>query len=365
MSSFSTGVSEDRIISQFEDFIHTQGVRPHGTLSINPDGKIHRFCLEGDRLKTKNGAYCLHVDGCPSGWVQDWHKGGEKLLWKYSYSDSEKREYAQQQQDSATREKLERERREAERRKAEAEKLQKEKEAKALARAWDMYISALRANHQNQRQAVLSHGYIKSRFADKGISFTAQELACFDTVYNVDKQFFHVMPVTLLHADFYYGVSYKKGSLLVPMRNVATNAFQSLIVIPPLPEQNGHYGKYYFKDLPIKGTAHCLMPDLTAKPQGLLVCEGFCTGLAVIKLTAGIMPVFSAGSCGNLLAVCTALRKRYTDKRIIVMADNDEAGIEHAKKCVDAGVANDYKIPPIEGEDFYDFLVRKVNGDER
>ena len=351
-------ISEDRIIRQFEDFIYSQGIRPHGTLSINPDGKIHRFTLEGDRLGTKNGAYCLHVDGCPSGWVQDWHKNGEKLLWKYSYSDSEKREYAQQQQDSATREKLERERKENERRKAEAEKLHRENEAQALHQAWNMYISALRANYQKQRQAVLSHGYINSRFADNGINFTAQELACFDVVYDTHQKFFHVMPVTLLHEDFYYGVSYKKGSLLVPMRNVATNAFQSLIVIPPKHDAKGHYDKYYIKHLPTKGTAHYLIPDLTAKPQGILICEGFCTALAVIKLTAGVMPVFSAGSCNNLLPVCEGLRKRYTYKRIIIMADNDEAGISKAQECVNAGVADNYKIPPIEGEDFYDYLVR-------
>ena len=295
--------------------------------------------------------------------MQDWHKNGEKLLWKYSYSDSEKREYAQQQQDSATREKLERERKENERRKAEAEKLHKENEAQALHQAWNMYISALRANYQNQRQAVLSHGYIKSRFADSGISFTAQEIACFDTVYNAEKKNFHVMPVTLLHADFHYGVSYRKGSLLVPMRNVATNAFQSLIVIPPIPQENGRYSKYYFKGLSTKGTAHYLIPDLTAKPQALLVCEGFCTGLAVIKLTAGIMPVFAAGSCGNLLPVCECLRKRYKDKRIIIMADNDEAGIKAAQECVNAGVADAIKIPPTIGTDWYDFLIETRKDD--
>ena len=82
-------ISEDRIIRQFEDFIYSQGIRPHGTLSINPDGKIHRFTLEGDRLGTKNGAYCLHVDGCPSGWVHDWHKGkDEKIYWKSNTRNS-------------------------------------------------------------------------------------------------------------------------------------------------------------------------------------------------------------------------------------------------------------------------------------
>ena len=46
------------------------------------------------------------------------------------------------------------------------------------------------------------------------------------------------------------------------------------------------------------------------------------------------------------------------------MADNDEAGIKAAQQCVNAGVTDDFKIPPIEGEDFYDFLVRTMRKGE-
>ena len=60
---------------------------------LKPDGKIHRFRLEGDRHGEKSGAYCVwpegkSFDGKPHGWVQDHHEGGEKHYWQFYNRDN-------------------------------------------------------------------------------------------------------------------------------------------------------------------------------------------------------------------------------------------------------------------------------------
>lgn len=61
------------------------------------------------------------------------------------------------------------------------------------------------------------------------------------------------------------------------------------------------------------------------KPKGktLLVCEGWATGATLHEATGEAVAV--AFNAGNLLAVCEALRERFTDWRLIVCADDDHA----------------------------------------
>ncbi|MCD8566536.1 MAG: hypothetical protein LRY36_01205 [Alphaproteobacteria bacterium] len=47
---------------------------------IIPDGRMHRFHIEGDRPGSKNGWYVLYGDGLPSGAFGSW-KTGFKGTW--------------------------------------------------------------------------------------------------------------------------------------------------------------------------------------------------------------------------------------------------------------------------------------------
>ncbi len=53
---------------------------------IIADGNLHRFFIEGHRKGSLNGAYVLHLDGCPAGWFMDYTTGLSQT-WKNS-SDS-------------------------------------------------------------------------------------------------------------------------------------------------------------------------------------------------------------------------------------------------------------------------------------
>jgi putative DNA primase/helicase len=52
---------------------------------IIPDGKLHRFHIEGHKRGSKNGACTLHLDNHPAGWFMDF-KTGVSQKWRMSGS---------------------------------------------------------------------------------------------------------------------------------------------------------------------------------------------------------------------------------------------------------------------------------------
>jgi putative DNA primase/helicase len=70
----SKHISQDCIEEQFREFVRQKvGVDPG---QIIADGKVHRFGPNNAY------AYCLHLDGVPTGWVQDWRQGATRHQWK-------------------------------------------------------------------------------------------------------------------------------------------------------------------------------------------------------------------------------------------------------------------------------------------
>lgn len=348
-SIFSHGVSEERVISQFSDFIHSSQFRPKSTLTINADGRIHRYTLATEKSGGKSGAYALHLDGCPAGFVMDWHDSASKITWKYGFSDEEKREYAQQQNNPEAKADAEKKRREAEKKKAEEQKLQEENQRKALRMAIAEYEYSFETY-------IFGHPYMKKKFVDTDIILP--ECGIFSTRYDAEMKRI-TYPVKRVLDKLPGGIC-KEGELLVPLRNVVTGAFQSLIHIPVKPDKDKGFLKLYYKNTSPIGAAHFLIPERSMNANAVLATEGFTTGIACIVLTEGKYPVYCAGSCNNLIHVCRGLRSRNSKMKICIMADNDKSGLEAAKQCIAAGVADTYKVPPNDNEDFYDYLERKV-----
>lgn len=350
-------INEERVITQFSDFIQSSKFKPKYSLTIEADGIVHRYALERDKGSEKSGAYCLYLDGyTPAGWAMDWHDSTDKLTWQYEYSDEERHEYGRQQHNPETRAKSEAERKERERQKQEGKKLQEENVRQAKAQALKEYLSAREA-------LAFTHPYLKARFTDKGIHVPDSGLYGFTrTVYDKDMRIIRyplrVSTGTLLGSN--EKSTCHKGVLIVPFIDIATGSLATIQTIPTTPNEKGTYIKYFFSGLSPKGAAFILAPNPIEQSSSLYVAEGICTALAVLVITGGLTPVFSAGSCGNLLIVCQILRQHYADKKITVMADNDEAGLKAARECISAGVADDFQYPPNDKEDFYDFLKRKV-----
>ena len=73
------------IKQQVLDFMRSLNVQPHDDKDIVIDGELHRYRTHDDKRNSQSGAYCIHDDGIPAGWVQDWRKG-EAVNWRYDSS---------------------------------------------------------------------------------------------------------------------------------------------------------------------------------------------------------------------------------------------------------------------------------------
>ncbi|SNX60712.1 hypothetical protein SAMN06296273_2183 [Nitrosomonas ureae] len=58
------------IESQFRQAMQLAGIDYSG--EIIADGRLHRIHIEGHKRGNLNGAYILHLDGCPAGWFMDY-----------------------------------------------------------------------------------------------------------------------------------------------------------------------------------------------------------------------------------------------------------------------------------------------------
>jgi len=89
--------------------------------------------------------------------------------------------------------------------------------------------------------------------------------------------------------------------------------------IAATPDASGKFAKRYSTGTPTCGTFYLL--GSLEPANTVLVCEGVATGATLHRVTGH--PVACAMDCGNLLAVCEALRDRYPDIAITVTGDDD------------------------------------------
>ena len=345
-------IDEASVITQFLDFMRNSGIEPHGDIEINPDGKIHRFCVEGDRAGSKNGAYCLHLDGYPAGFVQNW-RTDVKAIFKYSFTDDEKREYLKGNNLSSIR----------------------QRQIAHTGLSFTVKANAKRENMQGQKkedthQAILSawreysypnstefatHPYLRHKHIENGhhIFFNGGHMLKVKTTF-------------IKNSDFC-----RKGDLLIPLVSSTTGVFTGLQKI----QHFGDFSKFFYKGTNLRGCCCELIPFVcrayhNPDPLGntpsrcsvieadeLHICEGLATGFSVLELKDNSVPVICAMSADNIIYVAKAWRERYPKMNIIIDADNDThgKGQRAAENAFNAGYADDIKIPPAIG-DWNDYL---------
>lgn len=94
--------------------------------------------------------------------------------------------------------------------------------------------------------------------------------------------------------------------------------------------------------------------------ETILICEGWATGASLHEHSSHFVIV--ALDAGNLEPVAVEVSKLYPDSKIVICGDNDVSGIGQ-KKAFEAAlsVKGKYKIPPIAGTDWNDFLNTEVS----
>ena len=342
---------ETEVISAFRKFLDNSSAPPSGHVDIQADGERHRYHVEGDRAGTKNGTYCLYTDGLPAGWCMSWKNGTaeDKEIWTCELTDDERRKYAQRQNNPVLKAQSDAEKQAREQRRAEALRQQKEDEAQARLMALAEYKAA-------SPITPLEHAYLKAKF--DGIDIACVDDGQFETRYNGDYTEILNWPPVLCTGTI-EGGRCKAGELLIPTRNIATGRFNSLIRIPSKPDSSGHWPKWYYKGVSPTGAAYIIRPQ-HARLDAVYLCEGFSTAIAAMISLKSKFIVMAAGSCNNLKPVCTSLKQRTPKTKIIIIADNDDAGIKAANECIKAGVADTYIKPEISGQDWCDDLVARL-----
>ena len=345
----SYSIDERLIEAQFWQSMRQAGIKPRYEFSPIMDGKLHRFSVESDKHGETSGAYIVHADEWPNWHVQDFHIQDSMLHFSFDKDalSSDERQAIYQELNNPEYQAAVKAKREQE------QLLQKEKEAKALANAIHEYECADFAG-------VSLHPYIYQRF--------------------ISKNFF--IPSTFQAWDFEYALDVKppsnalkltnQGDLLIPITNILTSKIQDFQIISSTPDQRGKFQKRFYTGLSPKNGCVEILPLNSLQQNIVYLCEGYCTALAVLILTRGNFPVFAALSASNLINVAEGLRKRYSGKKIFVMADNDRTtelktgnntGIVKANQVLREGLCD--KVIPAEIEDvhenidWYDILKSK------
>ena len=356
-------ITRNMIEAQFYQSLRDCGITPRGSLTLEMDGKIHRFATEVDKHGAKSGAYVIHTDGCPTWGVMDYHRHHEMQKFSFDYSTftrEERREHMKAQDisgmagtrpialDPDTMKK-----------KAQAEAQEREARKQAVLKAWREY--------RYSAWGVDKHPYLELKQVSNAACAT------------VKGRYALVVKQTFSNGDIC-----KPGELLVPLTDIRTGIFAG---VQRIYESNGTFKKGFYTGIKTSGCAFEIIPpilrlshdispltDLSLSKRlefvdgvsEILVAEGMATAFSVLELNDNRKPVLAALSAGNLLSVCKAWRERYPEMKITIAADNDRpqpgevmgTGEKAAVAVVEAGYADRYVMPPDVGYDWNDVLAK-------
>lgn len=365
-----TNINERIIEAQFYKSLTRYNIRPRQTFTPLMDGQIHRFATAEDRGSETSGAYKIYPDLIPGNskgrfitwptwFIQDYRQHSQMIKCTFKASDlteNQRAEIFQTVNDPETQK-----RRAAE--KAEKDKLQKEIEAIAIQNAWREYSSS--------NDLTLDHPYLVS----KHLLFDSAKLGFLSRIKTKKE-----------NGD--YGTV---GDLMIPLYNSKLihqlfksdrwifsserpEEFQSLQLIKNTLNEDGKYQKGIYKGTKLSGACFPLIllkkidknfedmitfeiPNET--PDIFIICEGAATAASLFTAFNYEVAVIAAMTCHNIINVAEQIRNFAPNAKIIIAADNDEAGIKAADETIKAGYADKKKIPPVNGTDWNDFYIKK------
>ena len=298
----------NEIEEQFREFMRVNNCDAHEAINLIMDGQIHRYRTIDDKRSQTSGAYCLHSDGWPSGWVQDW-RNGQAINWRFQ-KDNIRDGNLKSSLTSARIKQLEAA---SKKHQAEMQKQQDSLHAEASERARTIF--------EQLKSVDVTHPYLRN----KGVKS--------------------------------YGLRVNsENNLAVPLKDI-DGRFISIQWINP----DGD--KKFFPGASTKGVFFSVALDILKQKseakKPILLGEGYATMATIYEITG--CPCVAAMFCGNLLDVAKALKSKYPNNKIVVMADNDlktegNPGFNAAQKVVRANLAAGCAVPDFkEGEDGSDW----------
>lgn len=144
-----------------------------------------------------------------------------------------------------------------------------------------------------------------------------------------------------------FGKEFSITGLVVPVVNSA-GAMISVQFIP-----DGGLHKLFLPGGQTGGGFHVL-GDLSATTERLAIAEGLATAQSAVEATG--WPLIVAFSAGNLPAVASVMRSRHPQAEILLLGDNDAAGLAKATEAATL-IQGRAVFPPAEVNDFNDLHV--------
>ena len=302
----------DEVKKQLLDFMTSQNIMPYedSFSAFRLDGEIHRFRTREDKQGEKSGAYCIHSDGWPAGFVQDWRKG-IKELFKFNISGlpDEQQKYFNSEEYSK--------KCEEQHRKSEQKRAKKRAEQSERAR---IFFDTL-------EQAADNHPYLLR----KGVK--PYGIAC----------------------------NSANNNLAVPLRDINGRLLSIQWITP-----EGQ--KLFYTGAEMKGAFFSINIDTlkTDPAQTILLGEGYATMAKVHELTG--YPVIAAMSCHRLRETAEIIHQAFPRARIIIAADNDwetakKTGRNPGLVCAEDTIKEKFNVTPAIGFFYPDFSPREHGSD--
>lgn len=267
-----TNFDSEAVLAQFENSLREQGFILDK--DIIADGKIHRLKVAGDVGSKTSGAYALHLDGHPAGYIQNFKSGEGGIKWKFNGEVK----YISDQ--------------------VSYRKQINEAQQKMLKREQDLEIKYL------QTADRLSAEYQAAKQVEKHPYLTKKEIVVGQDI-RLDKN----------------------NNLLIPLRDENGKLWSVQRITQKGDKFIGAIRTAEEKEQNLEFPARKKGCFYTSKPLAeqdeFLICEGFATAKTLedeLK-KATIMAV----DAGNLLFVAEKIHQLYPEKPIAIYADNDIA----------------------------------------
>ena len=147
-----------------------------------------------------------------------------------------------------------------------------------------------------------------------------------------------------------FGVRFSRGTVVVPVVGVKENLVGLQFI-----QANG--SKKFLTGTAKKGASHLIGSPADDLP--MVVTEGYATAASIHMATQ--WPVLVAFDAGNLPAVAKNCRAKFPDVRLIIAADNDDAGRKYGKRASEGAVGTmtlpAFNNPGAKDTDFNDLHV--------
>ena len=261
--------NNDEIQRQVLELMQRLELEPRDNSILQLDGQIHRYPIRGDKNGQTTGAYCIFTDNWPAGWLHNW-RTGEHVTWSFNRDrlDDNGRVYFSDEK---------------------------------------KYQEMLEKSRQHQRE-------LQENLKQEQAEASERTRILFESLPAAQDDFPYFGKKNVRN----FGLHYHKqnNSIAVPLHDI-NGRFVSLQWI----YENGD--KKFISGCSIRGAFFDVALDtLEINPDyPILICEGYATLASIYE--AVHLPVVAAMTCHNILPVAEALKKKYSKRKIIIMADND------------------------------------------